>query len=75
MKAERSGTNMQTVTWAVNRPLGVLHKDSFDEGDSPTAWHLYPAYTADMRMPPAWNSSPLISEAFRPVNLQGRFPR
>ena len=24
MKVERSGTNMQTVTWAVNRPVGVL---------------------------------------------------
>ena len=40
MKAERSGTNMQTVTCAVNRPLGWLRESSVAEGDSPTAWHL-----------------------------------
>jgi hypothetical protein len=75
MKAERSGTNMKTVTWAVNRPLGELHEGSNAEGDSPTAWHLCSAYFADMRMPPAWKSATLIPEWFRGVNLLAPFPR
>ena len=57
-KAERRATIMKTVNWAVNRPVGVLHRAALAEGDSPTAWHLSPAYFADMRMPPALNVQP-----------------
>ena len=53
-KAERSGTNMKTVTWAVNRPRWrCCPKAALAEGDSPTAWHLIRPDIADMRMPPA----------------------
>ena len=52
MKVERSGTNMQTVTKAVNRPVGVLPWTAIAEGGSPTAWHLSPAYMPICGCPP-----------------------
>jgi hypothetical protein len=69
MKAERSGTNMQTVTMAVNRPVGVLPWAAVAEGGSPTAWHLNSAYLPICGCPPRGLVQPLISDWFRPVNL------
>ncbi|MCF2514957.1 hypothetical protein LVY65_07745 [Sphingomonas sp. G124] len=60
---------MQTVTWAVSRPFGVLLYTALAEGSSPTAWHLNYDLLADVRMPPHWLLQHLISDWFRPVNL------
>ena len=76
MKVVRSDTNMQTVTWAVNRPVGVLTLgQQIAEGGSPTAWHLRNGLHADKRMPPALMSGALIRERFPGVNLQRLFQR
>jgi hypothetical protein len=60
---------MQIVTWAVNRPVGVLPMAAFAEGGSPTAWHLNSAYLPICGCPPHWLLQPLISDWFPPVNL------
>ena len=69
MKAVRSDTNMQTVTWAVNRPVGVLTEVSNRRGWFPDCVVSGSAYVADMRMPPALLSAAVISDWFPGVNL------
>jgi hypothetical protein len=75
VKADRNVTNIQTVTWAVNRPVGALRKAAAAEGGSPTAWHLNYGLHADMRMPPAWSLVMVISDWFLGVNPEKPFQR
>jgi hypothetical protein len=60
---------MQTVTWAVNRPVGVPTKVSDHRGWFPDCVVSNSAYFAKMRIPPALLSGAVISDWFLRVNL------
>ena len=69
MKAVRSDTNMQTVTCAVNRPVGVTTEVGNRREWFPDCVVSGSAYVADMRIPPALLWEAVISDWVPGVNL------